>query len=393
MSMKDIAARISVVDDIHITESLKEQLQRSLTKNAMKIAEYLLFQEQRLFNAIVVGSYGGQPRWHEVGVRSRSVTIPAELDGALGFLELSGDETLFAVDGQHRVVGIKEAITRDEALKTEEVPAIFVQGVSSSKRGEDPAGFERTRRLFSTLNRYAKPVQKRDIIALDEDDVVAIVTRRLVEQHRLLIDKVAMNATTPLSANDRTNLTTLVALYDALDIQLRDRMKGWKDFKRERPAEREVNQFHESAKQFVDTLCRHFKPLREVRDNGPEEQIAGKFRDAGHVLFRPVGLLVVTRVIRHLQNEGATLTQSVRRLAEVPMDLRHTPWVGLLWDPVNERMITTSENQRAARQLIHYAVGGDPAVAKYTKEGLREELAGLLKKDISKVKLPRFLPR
>ena len=59
MRMKDIASRISVVDDIHSSKSLKELLQRRLTKNSEKIAAYLLGQEQRLFNAIVVGTYGG----------------------------------------------------------------------------------------------------------------------------------------------------------------------------------------------------------------------------------------------------------------------------------------------------------------------------------------------
>lgn len=34
---------------------------------------------------------------------------------------------------------------------------------------------ERTHRLFTTLNKSAKPVAKADIIALDEDDTMAII--------------------------------------------------------------------------------------------------------------------------------------------------------------------------------------------------------------------------
>jgi len=41
----------------------------------------------------------------------------------------------------------------------------------------------RTRRLFTTLNKTAKAVTKGEIIALDEDDVMAIVVRNLVENH------------------------------------------------------------------------------------------------------------------------------------------------------------------------------------------------------------------
>ena len=71
MSMEDIATRVSVVDDIHTSESLKEWLQRDITDNSLKITEYLLIQEQRLFNAIVVGTYGGEPNWHEISVTGR----------------------------------------------------------------------------------------------------------------------------------------------------------------------------------------------------------------------------------------------------------------------------------------------------------------------------------
>ena len=44
---------------------------------------------------------------------------------------------------------------------------------------------QRVRRLFSTLNRYAKPVSMRDIIALDEDDIIAIASRELIDNHPL----------------------------------------------------------------------------------------------------------------------------------------------------------------------------------------------------------------
>ena len=38
------------------------------------------------------------------------------------------------------------------------------------------------------MNRYAKPVKKSEIIALDEDDTIAIITRELVEKHPLFSD-------------------------------------------------------------------------------------------------------------------------------------------------------------------------------------------------------------
>ena len=249
ITMREVAARISVVDDIHTSASLKDLLQRMLTDNSKRIAEYLLGQEQRFFNAIVIGSYGGSPNWHDLSVKRRAgvADVPEHPEGSIGFLELSGNETLFAIDGQHRIKGIKDALAQDSSLEEEEVCAIFVKGVTAGKRDKDPDGFERTRRLFSTLNRYAKPVNKRDIIALDEDDVVAVVTRRLLEEHPLLRNKVDTGLKNSIRTDDHINLTTIVTLYDTMDIVLRDRRNGWKDYKRWRPSEKEVDVLYSKA--------------------------------------------------------------------------------------------------------------------------------------------------
>ena len=187
MRMSDIAERVSIAKEIHQSRSLRDLLQRQLTDRAGEIADYLIRQDQRFFNSLVVGTYGGDPKWHEVsmsrGPSAPDCHFPTELQGILGLLVLDGNERLFALDGQHRVAGIRRALERNPALGREEVSVILVAGVTQDRRDEDPAGFERTRRLFTTLNRYAKPVSKMDTIALDEDDSVAIVTRNLVETH------------------------------------------------------------------------------------------------------------------------------------------------------------------------------------------------------------------
>ena len=397
MDMKDIASRISVVDDIHSSKSLKELLQRRLTKNSEKIAAYLLGQEQRLFNAIVVGTYGGSPNWHEISVKGRDgiVDVPENVEGAIGLLEFRGDETLFAIDGQHRVKGIKEAVRKNSVLEKEEVCTIFVKGVTASERSRDSAGFERTRRLFSTLNRYAKPVQKRDIIALDEDDIIAIVTRRLLEEHPLLTDKVDMGLSKSIKSTDRTNLTTIVTLYDVMDIVLRDRLRGWSEYKRWRPPESEVDALFQKATQFWDRLCRQFLPLKELRDSSPKDEVAGNYRSphGGNLLFRPVGLLLVARVAADLRFiMGMSDAAAARAVGLMPGNLSEEPWLGLLWDGTNERMLTAKENQTVARRLLYNALGGDLAKYPYktTSENLRKELAGILRRNISKVTLPHY---
>jgi len=397
MTMTSIAARISVVDDIHTSKSLKEWLQRMLTDNANKIADYLLRQDQRLFNALVVGTYGGNPNWHEISVKGsgRFVDVPEHATGAIGFLELRGNETLFAIDGQHRVMGIKKALEKGGEIGEEEVCTIFVRGVTAGKREKDPAGFQRTRRLFSTLNRYAKPVQKRDIIALDEDDVVAIVTRRLLEEHPLLTDKVDMGASKSMKPSDDANLTTILTVYDVMDSVLCDRRRGWAEYKRWRPPESKVDSFYENAYEFWDRLCRQFPALKELRDSAPSDKVAQQYRNSrgGHLLFRPIGLLLMARVVTDLRIVmDMTEVAAIGAIGRMPTELSEQPWVGLLWDHINRRMLTAKENQNVARRLLFNALGGDLAKYPYrtTTGALLAELAGILKREAKTVHLPTY---
>ena len=397
MNMKEVASRVSVADDIHSSTSLKELLRRTLTKNSRRITEYLISQEQRFCNAIVIGSYGGSPNWHDLSVRGRKgvADVPEHPEGSIGFLELSGDETLFAVDGQHRVQGIKEAVAQDRTLEEEEVCAIFVKCVPASERDKDPDGFERTRRLFSTLSRYAKPVNKRGIIVLDEDDVVAVVTRRLLEEYPLLRNKVDTSLKNSIKPDDHTNLTTITTLYDVMDIVLRDRKKGWNDYKRWRLPEKEIDVLYAKAMQFWDGLSGQFPPLTELRESSAEAKVAGKYRGChgGHLLFRPVGLLLVTRVAVDLRSsKGLSDNAALERVGRTPTELSEHPWAGLLWDSANKRMITAKENQNIARRLLFNALGGDLSKAPYktTTDVLWKQYAGAPNRTPDEVELPRY---
>lgn len=395
MPMREIASRISVAEDIHSSETLKELLQRQLTNRSGEIAAYLRGQPQRFFNAIVVGTYGGMPQWHELSIRkleSRLKSAPEYLDGALGILTLQGAEKLFAIDGQHRVSGIEKAITETPKLSSEEVTVIFVAGVIAEKREEDREGFERTRRLFTTLNRYAKPVSKKDIIALDEDDVIAITTRRLVEELPLFRNKVSIVKTKSLSVNDRKSLTTIVAIYDALDIYLRTMQRGWGKYKRKRPeVEDELTGFFTRATDLFGAMCKSFPQLAKLRDSEPDKEVAARHRNntGGHLLFRPVGFQMVIQTIHLLMQKDMTLAKATASVAKVPMTLSEAPWLGLLWDDINHRMITR-DTPRYAQRLMYYCAGGDLMDIGTTELDLRNELAGAMNVPLTDFKLVKY---
>jgi len=395
LRMSDIARRISIAEEIHSSKSLRDLLQRQLTDRAAEISKYLLSQKQRFFNAIVVGTYGGNPKWAELGISGGKFNheLPEYIEGTLGILTLDGTEKLFAIDGQHRVSGIKQAIQDNPALSEDEVCVIFVSSVSQEDRVKDPEGFQRTRRLFSTLNRYAKPVGKKEIIALDEDDAVAIITRWLVEENPLFQEKISLKQTKSIPPSDKISFTSIVTLYDTLDIYLRE--KDWKTFKRFRPSEDRLKDLYEKSNKLWKCLINNFKCLKELEKSSPTDEVSFKYRhrNGGHLLFRPIGLLIFVKALMHLISAGLDLNNAVKKLSKVPMEISEIPWSGLLWDTKNKRMITAGENQKAAVKLIFYSVGGKLSTLKSNKESLINELAGLLNKEKNEVKIPRYVTK
>jgi DNA sulfur modification protein DndB len=391
LRLQDIAQRVSLAQELHESRALKDLIQREVDESVHSeaIKRYLLSQDQRLFNALVIAIYGGSPTWAELKIdddgKSSLGLLPGYMKGALGVLAFDGSEKLFAVDGQHRVVGIKRAVAAEAALGDEEVCVIFVG------HSNDRTGMQRTRRLFTTLNRYAKPVNKTEIIALDEDDALAVVTRRLLEDYPLLRNFTSIKRGKNIPATDRRSLTTIVTIYDVLDKYLSWQWKDRRDFKKQRPPEKKLASLFQQSHALFEGLKSAFPPLIELANSKPDDEISFKYRNrklGGHLLFRPVGLLMVVSVIRYLHDEGKTLKQALSAVAAAPMSLSESPWTGLLWDSANRRMTVSSENQRVATRILLHGVGGSLAIFKTTPDALKAEWAGILERREDSVTLP-----
>jgi DNA sulfur modification protein DndB len=251
---------------------------------------------------------------------------------------------------------------------------------------------ERSRRLFTTLNRYAKPVSQMDIIALDEDDIVAIVTRMLVEQYPLFKNFLKIKKGKPLQASDSESFTTIETLYEALDTYLEDQ-EPWPDFKRARPTDAKIKQYYNRAIELWDAVQGSFPPVHLLAESDKDAQLASQYRGphGGHLLFRPVGLLLVIDVLHHFLREGKKLAPTVKRLAKAPMELGDEPWNELLWNPVAHRMITPRENRDVAFRILYHGTGGDLRKLGTSPSEVRKEWAGILNRDPSDVSLRRWI--
>lgn len=385
MRMKNVAERVDIAADIHESKSLNELLQRAVTSRTKEIINYLVTQEQRFFNSIIIGVYGGSPQWYELEVKENdkfdSKSLPDYLEGAIGYLRLNGEEDLFAIDGQHRAYAITEAVRKKESLNGEDVSVIFV----SAK--QDASNRQRTRRLFSTLNRNAKPVKPRDIVALDEDDTIAIVTRKMINDYALFKnDRINIKVLgKSIPSNDNKCITTIVSLYDILDIILQDKSASeWKGFLSIRPDDKTIASYYKKAVAYWNGLQKYFKELKLIKDN-KLEVINVRHQNGGHLLFRPIGLQIITEAVKQLRDIGIPQNVAIRRISKINLQLSGNPWVGVLWESIKQRMITKKENKDVAWRLIYYMAKGDLSRIKYDEDKLRRDYGSAINWDREKI--------
>lgn len=361
MNIADIGDRVEFANAIHKDRALSKLIQRSLEgRRASNIAKYLLENKQRFFNSLVLATYGGEPEWLEIGsVTASNKTLLDELSDeardALGFLRLSGGEKMFALDGQHRLAGIKKALETASDIGEEQLSVIFVAHRNTK------VGMERTRRLFTTLNKTAKPVQKRDIIALDEDDSMAIIARRLVETNDHFKDpRIAVISTANIPVRNQTCLATISGLYDILQL-LFSHLRGKKSDIRlrfERPSDQTLEQYYIFAESYFQSLGRAFPPVQEFfaaeQPMSVTEEQRGNF--GGHLLFRPIGLDGFTRTaIAYCEQHKIELSAAVERLSVLPTDIAAPPFKNVIWDPISKRILISGK--KLSRDILFFLSG------------------------------------
>ncbi|MDR2875712.1 MAG: DGQHR domain-containing protein [Methylobacillus sp.] len=330
--LAELANRVSFDSEIHVNKELSSWIQRALKRGrAEEIAEYLKKQPERFFNSLVIALYGGTPEWVPLAVKEVS-DLPRleDTSGTLGVLRLSGEEKLFAVDGQHRLAGMKrymEEPTKAADSAVHDLVSVLVVAHRVDKR-------ERTRRLFTTLNKTAVPVSKMERIALDENDVMAIVVRRMVEENEWFQSpRVAMQHTNNLKQGEEEALTTIGNLYDILRlIFLSSGEAHRKELEYNRLPDNKLDQYYKKADEFFKKLAIIEPALKQyfIADAPQTVCMQHRTQDGGSVYFRPLGLALMSEVALQLQkNKGSSAW--VKWMSALPKQLTEKPFLGTIW--------------------------------------------------------------
>lgn len=356
LSFGQIKEMVKKVDnELHDATSIKEQIQRSLTSNYTKIRDYILSRDDFFFDSLVLAVYDGEPQWIEVRYE-----IDDECYYNVGLLVFSGEEKIFPIDGQHRVEGIKAAVSQRPSLSSNTISAIFI-GHDNTVNGR-----ERSRRIFSTLNRYVKPVRLGDIIALDEDDIVAIVTRNLLESYPLFInDRIKLTNSKSIPVSDKFAFTSLMTLYSchlslfATYISLKNQRKykqtQIRDYLKVRPSDIEISEFWDYLVGFWNCMRHCFREIENYVNNNSDDA-ASELRSTvtgGNLFFRPVGLLPFVEAISRISLEKQiSYSEIIPCFSGINRTVSEFPWNKVLWNPMSHRMVM--RNQSVVKSLLIY---------------------------------------
>lgn len=355
LTFAQVADFVSKIDDqLHKSESLKDLIQRSITNNYISIKEYILNQPDVFFNSLVLAVYDDYPDWREIEFK-----YDGEETYQMGLLEFPGNHKIFPVDGQHRVEGIKAALKDNPELKNQKIAAIFIG------HKNDLEGKQRTRRLFTTLNRYAKPVHLDDIIALDEDDTVAIATRYLLEEYDLFTGKRIIYAKQKaIPPNNKEAITSIITLYQSnLEIfkSFYERKYNKKPTKANlekylkfRPSVEIIDEFINLCVSFWDAFKNNLTSIRNYANM--ERNAAEPYRSndtGGNLIFRPIGFLPLVKSSLLIQKRiEASFEEIFNRFNEINFDLNTKPWHYVAWNPIEKKMIMSSDT--VIQQLLIY---------------------------------------
>ncbi len=127
MKIKDVVKRIITVSESEelYTKNINEILQREISSVRIKqLKDYLNNNPEHFFSSIIVAIFHGDPKWSDFDLEPYfsvdNKTLDSEttefIENKLGVLSLSGDEIIFALDGQHRIKGIREAFKQNESI-------------------------------------------------------------------------------------------------------------------------------------------------------------------------------------------------------------------------------------------------------------------------------------
>ncbi len=352
LSANQIAKLIRPAQKIREAESLDEILQRDLNKRKKAIAKYLLTNESHFFNSIIAGVWDEVPEWIEFKFgNSESLGLSEEnlkeLKESMGFLVFSGNEKIFAIDGQHRVAGIQIAIQDKKAeasIAEDQYSVIFVAHI------DNELGRKRTRKLFSDINKNARKVSEGDTLKIDEEDIYAIVTRRIYANYKFFEGGkiIALTESARMESTDNAHFTNLLGINSINKALKKLHKKAPKTIDCD---EVNVQSLLNITTTFLDLIINGIPDFRMffIEKTLDLKTVRNSNK---YILFRPVGFKLLANLYVHYflkYGNGGRFIEDVNKISFV---MPESPLNKILWK--NGKMEAKTASQSLAYDIVLY---------------------------------------
>lgn len=291
MTAQQISRHVMKSKDIRESKELDDHLQRDLKPRVKKIVSYLKSRESHFFNSILLGIFDAPPDWAEFDLSGPSEKLQIgkidESQSSMGLLLFTGEEKIFAIDGQHRAEAIHQAyLAEAEAVKNDQYPVLFLGHIDTKE------GRVRTRRLFCDINIHAVAVSKGDKVIINEDDLSAIVTRRVFSEYPNFKNGELIALTEKVEQIENRHFTNLLGLYIVCQAlrKLFQKRKGVPEVHADN-----VTGFKQVVIEFWDFVINHEQSLNDFFVKGKTTP-ARERKTNRSLMFRPIGLELLARL-------------------------------------------------------------------------------------------------
>ena len=393
MNASELSQNVMYASEVHDDRTLDEAIQRTLDESRVKkdIVEYLKRQTNRFFSSIVVAALDGNPQFYPVEITEDPQFAifrnDRRLNEAFGVLHFDGTQKYYALDGQHRLSAIKTLLDRTDPL-SDGAPEDFVNDefsvivIVQNQEDSNETFMQKYRRLFSNLNRYAKPMDQATNIIMDEDDTFAILTRRMITDHAFFQSVGKQQKSRKIKTKKGKNLastdsyfTSIETLYDmniALLSSASRAPKRWgpigeestdlKTFIKFRPSEEYIDNLYNELTIYWEALLAELPVLHseptQMRIHSLEENNGKSNDETDHLLFWPIGQQMLAEISRVLLDKFLpdienptidTARTALNELNRLEWRLHQVPWrYFLLIQNPQENWIMRSEQRMQA---------------------------------------------
>jgi DGQHR domain-containing protein len=306
-------------DNIEIdADSIDEIQQRPLDwSRQAPLVQYLAARKNHKFPPVLVvinQPWVDNPKaaeWDSQGRATKSTTefTALDKDDKAGLLNISEENvTIYALDGQHRLMGVQglmeliktgklQRYRKDktayetfitladlveqyrvepsylQSLPKEKIGIEFICAVAAGETREEAR--RRVRSIFVHVNLMAAPLSKGQLAQLNEDDGFSIVARKIAVNHPLLEQqetrKPRVNWNSATVAANSTVLTTLQAVKEMSERYLGQKYSHWKPLDKGlipmRPEDEELEQGIQEFHKLFDYLA-SLPSYRLLEDEG-----------------------------------------------------------------------------------------------------------------------------